>query len=58
MAFWEIVTISAIGALIYKGRKEVEKRAEEERCRTSTPCSFSDGISREQFEEIVRKSGR
>lgn len=58
MDFWEIVTIGVIGALIHKGRRDAEERAEEERRRVSTPCSFSDGISSEQFEEIVRKSGR
>ena len=31
MAFWEIVTIGAIGALIRKGIKNAEERAEEER---------------------------
>ena len=36
MAFWEIVTIGAIGALIHKGVKNAEERAEEERRRKET----------------------
>ena len=58
MAFWEIVIIGVIGVLINRGRKDAEERTEEERRRTSKPCTFSDGISREQFEEIVKKSGK
>ena len=58
MAFWEIVTIGAIGALIRKGIKNAEERAEEERRRKNTPCGFTDGISREQFELIAKEAGR
>lgn len=58
MAFWELVTIGAIGALIHKSRKRSRERAEEERRRKSIACHFTDGISKEEFEVIARKAGK
>lgn len=53
-------TIGVLSAVGNKSNKEAEekrrKAAEEEEKRKSAPCTFTDGITREEFETIVKKS--
>lgn len=58
MSLWKTFIIGSIGSLFRKGIKKAEERAEEERIRKNTPCHFSDGISKKQFEIIARRAGR
>ncbi|MGI6688649.1 MAG: hypothetical protein ACOX6Y_09990 [Christensenellales bacterium] len=56
-----LITTGLIGAGIHvlrKGYKEAKQAKEEEEQRRNTPCFFSDGISEEEFEQLVRKSAK
>lgn len=48
-----VVCVAGIAILRSDAKKEAEKRMEEQR-RTNTPCDFSDGVSENEFKEIVQ----
>ena len=54
MALFEIVTVGILGGLVYRGIKQ----SQEETKRKKTPFYFSDGISEENFKDIVARSKR
>ncbi len=60
MGFFTGAIITALvgtGArLIYKSAKEEKEQREEEQRRKNTPCQFNNGISREEFNRVVKKS--
>ena len=55
----ELVFIGMVASFIHAGKKSAKRakeREEEDKRRRETPCRFNNGISREQFAFIVRKS--
>lgn len=56
--FFNIVAVGALGAsLLIMRKKSREKAAEEER-RKNIHCNFDDGFSQEEFDNMVRLSGK
>lgn len=58
MALLEIIVFGIFGGVLIKTINVAKKSAEEERRRKNTPCYFTDGISREQFNVIVKRASK
>ena len=57
MALLEIAAIGALGAFFGKMINDARAQAAEDKRRKSIPCSFTDGISADQFADIARREG-
>lgn len=58
MALLEIIVFGIFGGVLIKTINVAKKSAEEERRRKNTPCYFIDGISKEQFNVIVKRASK
>ena len=52
-----VIGVGLAGLVIKGAQISAQERAEQER-RRNTPCSFTEGISKEEFENIVRRASK
>lgn len=58
MTLLEKIVFGVFGGVLIKTISAAKESAEEERRRKNTPCYFNDGISKEQFDVIVKRASK